>query len=164
MSPSPKPSPEPTEPLYTSENYSLEDSLGRLIADVSRRLQAAIDVELAGMGMDITAAQWGILMRIANGCGSTAAQLCRFTHYDTGSMTRMLDRLEEKDLIRRVRNAKDRRVMSLELTVAGRALHPRLTPAAIKVLNAHLKGFTREELDLFKGFLNRMRANSGLPA
>jgi DNA-binding MarR family transcriptional regulator len=75
-------------------------------------------------------------------------------------MTRMLDRLEEKGLIRRVRSSKDRRIACLELTEEGRDLYPLLPPVAIKVLNAHLKGFTFEEVALFKDFLNRMRANS----
>ena len=147
-----------TEPLYTSENYKPEESIGRLIADVSGRLLSAFDDEMTGMG--ITGAQWVILMRIANGCGSTAAELCRFSRYDTGSMTRMLDRLEEKGLIHRARSDKDRRVMCLELTEAGWDLYPLMPPVAIKVLNTHLRGFTRDELELFKGFLNRMRANS----
>jgi DNA-binding MarR family transcriptional regulator len=147
-----------TGPLYTPENYNPEDSIGRLIADVSGRLLAALDGEMTGMG--ITGAQWVILMRIATGCGSTAAELCRFSRYDTGSMTRMLDRLQEKGLIQRVRSDKDRRVVRLELTGTGRDLYTLLPPVAIKVLNAHLKGFTRDELDLFKDFLNRMRANS----
>lgn len=147
------------EPLYTTENYHPEDSIGRLIADVSGRLLAAFDDEMTDHG--ITGAQWVILMRIANGCGSTAAELCRFSRYDTGSMTRMLDRLEEKGLIRRVRSSSDRRVIHLELTGAGRELYPLLPPVAIKVLNAHLQGFTRAELELFKGFLRRMQANSG---
>ncbi len=146
------------EPLYTFENYNPEDSIGRLIADVSGRLLAAVDDEMTGLG--ITGAQWVILMRIATGCGSTAAELCRFSRYDTGSMTRMLDRLQEKGLIRRVRSDKDRRVVQLELTEAGRDLHTLLPPVAIKVLNAHLAGFKRNELEQFKGFLNRMRANS----
>ena len=147
------------EPLYTAENYNPEDSIGRLIADVSGRLLAAFDDEMTDLG--ITGAQWVILMRIANGCASTAAELCRFSRYDTGSMTRMLDRLEEKDLIRRIRSSTDRRVIQLELTEAGRELYTLLPPVAIKVLNRHLEGFTRDELDLFKRFLNRMRANSG---
>jgi DNA-binding MarR family transcriptional regulator len=151
-----------TEPLYTSDNYNPEDSIGRLIADVSGRLLAAFDDEMTGLG--ITGAQWVILMRIANGCGSSAAELCRFSRYDTGSMTRMLDRLEEKGLIHRVRSSTDRRVIHLELTDAGRELYTLLPPVAIRVLNAHLKGFTRAELDLFKGFLNRMQANSGVSA
>jgi len=145
-------------PLYTSENYNPEESIGRLIADVSGRLLVAFDDEMTGMG--ITGAQWVILMRIANGCGATAADLCRFSRYDTGSMTRMLDRLEEKGLIRRVRSSKDRRVAHLELTDEGQNLYPLLPPVAIKVLNTHLKGFTQDEVELLKGFLNRMRANS----
>lgn len=153
-----------TQPLYTPENYNPEDSLGRLIADASRRILAGFDEELAGQGMSITGAQWVILMRIARGCASTAAELCRFGHCDTGSMTRMLDRLEEKRLIRRVPSSKDRRITHLELTDAGRDLLPHLPPVAIKVLNAHLKGFTRAELDQLKGFLNRIRANSELSA
>jgi DNA-binding MarR family transcriptional regulator len=152
------PTPPETEPLYTLENYHPEDSLGRLIADVSGRLLAAFDDEMTDLG--ISGAQWVILMRIANGCASTAAELCRFSRYDTGSMTRMLDRLEEKGLVRRTRSSTDRRVIQLELTEAGRDLYPLLPPVAIKVLNAHLKGFTREELECLKGFLNRMRANS----
>ena len=146
------------EPIYTAENYQAEESLGRLIADVSGRLLAALDEEMTGLG--ITGAQWVILMRIATGCGSTAAELCRFSRYDTGSMTRMLDRLEEKDLIRRVRSSSDRRIIHLELTEAGRELYKLLPPVSIKVMNEHLKGFTRAEVDLFKGFLKRMQANS----
>ena len=47
-------------PLYTSENYNPEESIGRLIADVSGRLLVAFDDEMTGMG--ITGAQWVILM------------------------------------------------------------------------------------------------------
>jgi DNA-binding MarR family transcriptional regulator len=150
--------PPEAEAPYTAENYHPEDSLGRLLADVSGRLLAALDEEMTDLG--ITGAQWVILMRIATGCGNTAAELCRFSRYDTGSMTRMLDRLEEKDLIRRLRSSSDRRIIHLELTDAGRSLYKLLPPVAIKVLNAHLKGFSRAELDQFKGFLNRMQANS----
>jgi DNA-binding MarR family transcriptional regulator len=150
--------PDQTKPLYTAENYKPEESIGRLIADVSGRLLAAFDDEMTDLG--ITGAQWVILMRIATGCGSTAAELCRFSRYDTGSMTRMLDRLEEKGLIRRDRSSTDRRVIHLELTAPGRALYKLLPPVAIKVLNAHLQGFTQAELELFKGFLRRMQANS----
>ena len=157
-------SPQDTGPLYTSENYNPEDSLGRLLADASRQILAGFDEEMTNLGMGITGAQWVILMRIGRGCASTAAELCRFGHCDTGSMTRMLDRLEEKGLVRRVPSSKDRRITHLELTDAGQALMPHLPPVAIKVLNAHLKGFTREELEQFKGLLNRIRANSGASA
>jgi MarR family transcriptional regulator, multiple antibiotic resistance protein MarR len=144
--------------LYTVETWTVDESLGYLITQVRARLIAAIDTELADMG--ITWAQWGILLKIANGMSSTAADLCRNAGCDTGSMTRMLDRLEEKGLIRRERSAQDRRVVLLRLTEAGKALYPKLPPVAVKVLNHHLRGFTRGELDTFKGFLRRMLANA----
>lgn len=152
------------EPLYTPENYNPEDSIGRLIAEASRQILAALDEELLHRGTGITAAQWAILMRVSRGCASTAAELCRYSRYDTGSMTRMLDRLEEKGLIHRERSSKDRRITLLELTEAGRDLLPQLPPVAIKVLNAHLKGFSQAELDQLKGFLNRIRANGEVSA
>lgn len=145
-------------PIYTPENFSSEESVGRLIADVSGRLLGALDGEMGAFG--ITGAQWVVLMRVANDGPSTAAGLCRWLRYDTGSMTRMLDRLEEKGLIRRVRSQEDRRVIHLELTEAGRELYPRLPGAAIQVLNAHLRGFTPDEVDQLKSLLRRMRANS----
>ena len=145
-------------PIYTRENYHPENAVGRLIADLSGRMLAAFDTETADLG--ITGAQAVILLRIGNGLGSTAAELCRCGRYDTGSMTRMLDRLEQKGLIARVRNCEDRRVVNLELTAVGQELLPRLPDVAIKVMNHHLRGFSREEVEQLKRFLRRMLANA----
>ncbi len=144
---------------YNLGNYHPEDSVGRLLAETSRQILAALDEELLRQGKGITGAQWAILVRVSRGCASTAAELCRTGRYDTGSMTRMLDRLEEKGLIRRVRSARDRRITHLELTEPGQTLLPSLPPVAIKVLNAHLRGFGAAELAQLKDFLQRIRAN-----
>jgi DNA-binding MarR family transcriptional regulator len=144
-------------PLYSPDTWSLDESLGYLLAQVRGRIVAAIDAELAEL--DITWAQWGILLKIASGKGETASDLCR-SGCDTGSMTRMLDRLEQKGLISRERSTEDRRVVLLRLTDAGKALYPLLPPIAVKVLNHHLRGFNREELETFKSYLRRMLANA----
>lgn len=146
------------EALYTEDSYRIEESVGYLLAQLRARLVSAVDAEAAAY--DITAAQWSTLLYIGNGHGRTAAELCRRTSCDTGSMTRMLDRLEEKGLIRRCRSTEDRRVAHIEFTPAGAALYPKLPSIAIRVLNRHLRGFTREELDQLKDYLRRMLANS----
>lgn len=146
------------EPLYSAESWTMDESLGYLLHQVRGRLVAAIDTELEPL--DITWAQWGTLLKIANGHARTASELCRSMTCDTGSMTRMLDRLEQKDLIRRERSSEDRRIVELSLTAAGQKLYPRLPPIAVKVLNQHLRGFKRDELETMKGFLRRMLANS----
>ncbi|WP_232368467.1 MarR family winged helix-turn-helix transcriptional regulator [Azospira inquinata] len=151
-----------SEPLYTPETYTLDDSIGYLLSSVKNRLVQSMDAEMADLGM--TGAQLPILMSLAHGRAKTAADLCRCMNYDTGSMTRMLDRLEEKGIIARERSATDRRIIHLKLTPAGRDIYPALVNKIIRVLSLHLQGFSAEELDLFRDFLRRMLANGAAAA
>lgn len=144
--------------LYTEQSYCIDESVGYLIAQLRARLVSALDAESAPH--DITAAQWSTLMSIGSGHGRTAAELCRRTSCDTGSMTRMLDRLEEKGLIQRIRSTEDRRAVNIAFTAAGAELFPKLPAIAIRVLNRHLRGFRRDELDQLKNLLRRMLANA----
>ena len=71
-------------------------------------------------------------------------------------MTRMIDRLERKGFVRRVRSADDRRKVDLELTPEGRAVHPKLIAAVVKVLNRRLSGFSGDEVNELESYLKRM--------
>ena len=66
--------------------------IGYLVTGVRTRMMQEMDACLTPHGL--TGAQFIILRRIAEGVATTAADLCRVLEYDTGSMTRMLDRLE----------------------------------------------------------------------
>ena len=65
----------------------------------------------------------------------------------------------KKGLLRRAPHASDARAVKLEFTPAGRKLAARLPAVAVRVLNHHLRGFSRAELDHLKGYLMRMLAN-----
>jgi DNA-binding MarR family transcriptional regulator len=71
-------------------------------------------------------------------------------------MTRLLDRLEAKELCRRIRSSEDRRVVNLELTEAGRAAAKKIPVILSRVQNAHLAGFSVEEWQVLKGYLRRI--------
>lgn len=71
-------------------------------------------------------------------------------------MTRMLDRLEAKGLLRRVRSKTDRRVVELELTDEGRALAPSLSLPIVNVLNEALQDFSKEEVATLSLLLRRV--------
>lgn len=145
------------QPLYSVADFVIDESIGYLIKRVRSMLSMAVEREIADY--DVTYEQWGVLLMILTRRGDTAAVLARGMECDTGSMTRMLDRLEAKDLIVRTRSTDDRRRVQLELTASGKRLAERLVAAIVKVLNKHLEGFSVEELDSFKGFLRRMLAN-----
>ena len=144
--------------LYRAETYRVEDSVGFMITRLRSALFATVDREVAPWG--VSSAQAAILIYIAHGRGNRAADIARDYSYDTGSMTRMIDRLVKKGLLRRVRDSEDRRAMLLELTAKGRKLTERLPEVATRTLNGLLKGFSRAELDRLKGLLARMLANA----
>jgi DNA-binding MarR family transcriptional regulator len=85
-------------------------------------MSEALDRELEPLG--ITAAQFVILVSLALGEADSASGLCRGISYDPGAMTRMIDRLEQKGLIRRTQLPDDRRRQGLELTAEGKAVYP----------------------------------------
>jgi DNA-binding MarR family transcriptional regulator len=135
-------------------------SVGHLIGRARSALLTGLDAELEPFGL--TGAQFAVLKNIADGVASTAADLCRTMHYDTGSMTRMLDRLEEKTVLRRQRCTQDRRVVYLRITESGNELLPQLRTAAVRVISRHLAGFAATEVDILKALLERMLENGRL--
>jgi DNA-binding MarR family transcriptional regulator len=71
-------------------------------------------------------------------------------------MTRLLDRLEKKNLCKRVRSTDDRRVVMVELTPEGKAAIQQVPAVLSEVMNAHLAGFSSTEWQNLKTYLNRM--------
>lgn len=147
---------EPKTEIYDPKTFDPKMGIGSLIARVRVKLFEALDEELAPF--DITAAQYVILVNLANGVDS-ASGLCRGVSYDPGAMTRMIDRLERKGFVRRVRSPEDRRVVNLALTEEGKAVYPKLVARAAAATNRRLRGFTKAEAQQLEAFLQRMLVN-----
>ncbi len=135
-------------------------SVGHLLGRARASLLSGLDTELAPFGLN--AMQYAVLKHLAEGAAETAADLCRFMYYDTGSMTRIVDHLEEKGLLRRERCREDRRVVFLRVSPAGRTQLPRLRAIGTRVLEAHLAGFNTAEIETLKRYLGRMIDNGEL--
>ena len=143
--------------FYCAETLRPETSVGFLIKRVMQSLALQIDRRL--LAHDLTYAQWLPLYRMARGECDTMAALARDQSLDPGAMTRALDRLEAKGLLRRERSLADRRVVKLLLTDAGRAVSAKVPALLSEVLNAHLAGFAESEWRLLIDLLQRMVAN-----
>lgn len=128
--------------------------IGYLMTGVRARMMQEMDACLIPYGL--TGAQFVILRRIAEGVATTAAELCRVLEYDTGSMTRMLDRLEEKCVIIRERSADDRRVVKIQLTPQGAEQYPKLKDEVSLALNRRFSPLSSAELLQLRGLLERL--------
>lgn len=152
------------EAMTTSETapeigraYDPVRNVGRALIDAAASMSGAVDRQARAFG--VSGPQWVVLIRIGGGLGETATALCRSLGYDSGAMTRMLDRLVKRGLVRRTASPRDARVATLSLTPAGAALYPQLRPIATGVIDDHLRGFTPEEVARFMDYLDRVVAN-----
>lgn len=151
--------------IYDSTSYQPRKGVGSLLNRVRAELLAALDRELAAdkrlAPLELSAAQFIVIATLAKGEERmSAAELCKGISYDAGAMTRMLDRLEGKNLISRARCTHDRRLTYLELTEEGRAAYPRMREISMGVLNRFLHGFTKAEARQLESFLGRMLENA----
>ncbi len=138
---------------FKPEHFVFEDSLGYLISKLRGFMHMALDEQVADL--DISAAQAVVLLRISRNPDVPAATLCRFGGYDTGAMTRMLDKLEDKGLLSRSRSETDRRVVHLQLSEAGRHLCEQLPERFCSVGNMLMSDFQEGEIEQLKLMLRK---------
>ena len=145
--------------FYRDDDYQLQESVGQLLT----RLRSLVDRDLERRltPFKVTPAQFRILVKLAYGNIEHAADLCRELNLDSGSTTRMIDRLEDKGLVQRSACPEDRRAYKLELTAAGRELADAKIPAVAAATNNHfLRGFSEVDFETLKRLLRRMVDNA----
>jgi DNA-binding MarR family transcriptional regulator len=134
-----------------------------LIGQVRLAIISGLDQEFVGdpevAALEVTASQFAILKNVMRGSAQSACELCKSMDYDRGAMSRMIDRLESKNLIRRVPLAHTRRSVALEVTEAGQAAFPKMQACLDRVVNRLLKGVTKTQVREVEKVLKRMLAN-----
>jgi len=108
---------------------------------------------------DITPEQWGVLNRLWEKDGISQKEISLITIKDQTTLTRILDKLESKGLIKRQTSPDDRRSFLIFLTDAGRNLEDKLVPIASEALDEALQGLSEEEIKQLKVLLNKIFMN-----
>lgn len=137
----------------------VEDSLGYLLARVRSMLWNSV-TQMTMQELGVTATQASILWMLGSGQCLAAAELARQYGIDASAVTRLLDRLEKRGLLVRLRSQDDRRVVKLRLTEQGHAYAERMPALYDEVLDKLLRGFGPDEVSLLKSMLRRMLANN----
>jgi DNA-binding MarR family transcriptional regulator len=143
---------------YDIATYEPTNALPGLIGRVRAAFLKELEERLAPL--DLKAPDYLVLVTLANGVVDTASSVCSVLAHDPGAMTRKIDALESRGLVRRVRSEEDRRAIKLELTPEGRKLYPKALAAAVGVANNFLEGFTKAEVKALEGTLKRVLANA----
>jgi MarR family transcriptional regulator for hemolysin len=131
--------------------------LAFLINDVGRMIRTYADQEVRRFGM--TRAQWAVLSRLERNQGLKQSELAEMLDLKPISLTRLVDRLCDAQLIERRPDPNDRRVKRLFLTPAAKPLVDRLDVLGKEVMEAVLSGVPLAQIDTMLTDLGAVRDN-----
>jgi MarR family transcriptional regulator, organic hydroperoxide resistance regulator len=120
---------------------------------MSRHLQEELDP------YGLTPFHWLVLNCLWDQDGIATSVLGERLRQVGGTLTGVLDRMEDRGLVRRERDAQDRRIWRIWLTEAGRELESSLPPHVCRVREKLLQGFSEAEQKQLSTWIDRMLEN-----
>ena len=136
---------------------SINREFAFMLNDVARMLRTFADHKAAQFG--ITRAQWVVLARLDRSEGLKQSELAEILDLQPISLTRLLDKLCESDLIERRADPIDRRAKRLFLTPAARPLLEKLGDLGEELMGTALSGVDRESVQHMIEKLGLVREN-----
>lgn len=128
---------------------------GRVSAVLNRSLYR----NFRANSIDISPEQWTVLLYLWEKDGVTQQELCNATYKDKPSMTRLINNMEHRNLVRRDSNNKDRRVNLIHLTELGKGLEVRMRIITSRTLKEALKNISTEDLNTCQMVLRKVFDN-----
>jgi DNA-binding MarR family transcriptional regulator len=148
----------PLSSFYTPDNYSPQGSVAFLMLRNKSNYQRLGDLKLADLG--ITAAQMSVLLLVSHAEHATISSLTQCLGVNAAATVRVVQKLEKMGLIQKAPSKKDRRVIGLSLTTAGKKTAKLIPPLWCDLLNQSLSGFTKKEFEQLREYLLRIEKNT----
>ena len=139
--------------------YDVDNSLGFLTITTNRLMSACLRKRLVEAGIDITAEQWGVLTRLWNRNGIAQDELAYIVCVDKSSLSRVLDVMERRGLVCRMRDPDDARRKILFATDQADTLREPCLKAAREALATMLENVDSGELATCLKVLAQVKQN-----
>lgn len=142
------------EQHYHAESYQTQNSVGYLVKRAHSLILDVLEPVFTQHGFSYI--QYVILSSLRDGMAVNPKDICVQYRHDSGALTRVIDQLADRDLLKRVRRDRDRRKVELQLTEAGRQAVDGLTPLVVIKLNLALVDFSSEEVQEFLRLIRKL--------
>lgn len=137
----------------------LDQSTGYLTHILGLLLKRELLENIKKNNIDITPEQWAVLNRLSEKQGLTQRELARVSFKDTANITRIIDKLEKKQLVQRQANTTDRRIRKIYITEKGQEVRNSIEPLAKDVLKKATKNIEPNDVSLFNNITKRIIEN-----
>jgi MarR family transcriptional regulator for hemolysin len=136
-----------------------EQMFGFVIHEVARLLRRRFEQRLRSTGVGLTRAQAAVMIHLAARGECNQACLAQSMDIEPITLVRLLDRLQELDLIVRKPDPRDRRAHVLELTAKAKPMLERIYALANEVYGEAHAGMSATDIDRMLKQLNAIKAN-----
>jgi len=134
-----------------------QDQIRRIIYQVRRLMQAGYQyTKELNKNYQVSAPQLNCLLALNEAGPLPPSQIARHIMVKSSTVTGVIDRLEYKGLVKRTRNSPDRRVITIELTDAGRTLAQHAPPPIQQKIVDGLKRLQPDQLELVAHYLEML--------
>lgn len=136
---------------------SYDQNVGNFTNLINKKMVYYLNSQLALF--DITAEQWQVLLNLSQQNNINQKVLSEIVKKDQPTLTRMLDILERKSLVKRQVSKDDRRSFCIEITEKGIALTKKLVPYIEDIFKKILDGISEEHLNIYLNVLTQIDKN-----
>ena len=137
--------------------FDMDLSLGFILNRTSIQSKALFTQRIKQF--DISPEQWSLVFRTVESKGLTQKELSDSTYKDQANITRSIDRLEKKSLLKRVPNHNDRRIINIFPTEDAINLVDTIIPISSEFNSFLTKDFSEEEKQQLIKLLNKVYEN-----
>ena len=143
------------KPYYKVDTLEPHNSVGYLVKRCGVLMTQIAERRFEALAVSFT--QWVALMRLsAEPSHMSATQLSKELGHDMGALTRVVDELERRGLVRRERSRRDRRAVEIAITAAGRRQATNAKRVMVELLNELVEPFSEAEIVTLITLLQRM--------
>lgn len=139
---------------------TIESHLGYWLRYVSNHVSHAFRIKVEAHG--VTVAEWVVLRAMFDDESMNPSQLADQIGLTRGAVSKLIDRLERKQLAQRRTEREDRRYQLVSLTTAGRALVPTLARLADENDHEFFGHLSDEERARLSALLHNIVRHHGL--
>jgi DNA-binding MarR family transcriptional regulator len=132
-------------------------NIGSMVGDVARLMRRAFDERARSIG--VTRPQWVVMTALSFHEGINQGGLAEMLEVEPITLCRMIDRLQDAELIERRRHPSDRRAWCLYLTEKARGQIAELRPLADELMETAMEGISDEERAALERTLETIRQN-----
>jgi MarR family transcriptional regulator, transcriptional regulator for hemolysin len=136
-----------------------ERNFGFLLHDVARLMRKRFEQKARGLGLGLTRSQCSVLAHLARHEGIQQGGLAEILEVEPITLTRILDRLEEAELVERRAHPTDRRIRLLHLTPKAHPLLGEIFSIGAATREEALEGVAEAQRDQLFAILSAMKAN-----